>query len=137
DAPVATDSGGAGDAAPDAEPEAVRGTVVVDGVSYDMTTMRNCEPFEVEGIDVALELQGLGEHDGERVQVDVYIQTIGGMPSDDVSWAGPEGVYGGSDDAAVTLDEAAGRVVGTATLKDSLTQTETIGIEFDLEVPAE
>ena len=123
------------DAPDDAQPDAVaRGTVTAGGTSYVITELRNCEPFEIEGIDVELELQGLGQSDtGEGVQIDVYIQDIGGAPFNDVSWSGPEGVFGGPDGADVQL--ADGRVSGSATLVDSLEQVELLDIQFDLEVP--
>ncbi|MGY6498115.1 MAG: hypothetical protein ACXIUP_07790, partial [Microcella sp.] len=83
-----------------------------------------------------LELQGIGVSDeGERVQIDVYVETIAGQPFDDVSWAGPEGIWGGPDDAQITL--GADRVSGSATLVDALTQEGALAIEFDLEVPDE
>ncbi|UFU03750.1 hypothetical protein LQF12_03835 [Ruania suaedae] len=111
------------------------GTVSVDGVEYEITELRNCEPLQDGAVDRELELQGFGEHEGERTQVDVYVQELAGTPYDDVSWSGPEGVYGGPQDAVVELDATSVR--GTATLMDSLTQTETVSIEFELEVPAE
>lgn len=129
---------------PEAEPEddadaqaaTVRGTVTVDGTRYEITELRNCDPYQDDMVDTELELQGLGEHDGERVQIDVYVQTIAGTPLDDVSWSGPEGVFGGPEDADVTLDAGGTSVSGAATLLDALTQTETVDIEFDLDVPA-
>ena len=120
----------------DSQVAPVRGTVTVDGTRYEITELRNCDPYEMDMIDVELELQGIGEHDGERVQIDVYVQTIAGTQADDVSWAGPEGVFGGPEDANVTLDADGTSVRGVATLLDALTQTETVDIEFDLDVPA-
>jgi len=113
----------------------ILGWVDVDGVEYEITELRNCEPLNDGTIERELELQGFGEVDGDRVQIDVYVGTIGGAPFDDVAWNGPEGVFGDPGQADVTLD--ANRVAGSATLVDSLTQTETVAIEFDLEVPTE
>lgn len=120
------------------EPEGtVRGVVNVNGTAYEITELRNCEPLEQDMVETELELQGLGEHKGERVQIDVYLRTIAGNPANDVSWAGPEGVFGGPENPNVTLDAAGTSVRGVATLTDSMTQTDTVEVDFDLEVPAE
>lgn len=113
------------------------GSVTVDGQTYEVTELRNCEPLDDGTIERSLELQGIGTLDGERFQIDVYQEAIAGVPFDDVSWSGPEGVFGGPEDAQIALDEEGERVSGTATLLDAMTQTDTLDIEFDLEVPAE
>lgn len=118
-----------------AESGTTRGVVIVDGVSYDITDVQNCEPYADDIVDRQLELQGFGEHDGERLQIDVYIETLAGMPYNDVSWMGPEGVFGGPEDANVMLDSSGTSVRGNAVLFDSLTMEDTVSIEFDLEVP--
>ena len=118
-----------------AESGTTRGVVIVDGVSYDITDVQNCEPYADDIVDRQLELQGFGEHDGERLQIDVYIETLAGMPFNDVSWMGPEGVFGGPEDANVMLDSSGTSVRGNAVLFDSLTMEDTVSIEFDLEVP--
>lgn len=118
-----------------AESGTTRGVVIVDGVSYDITDVQNCEPYADDIVDRQLELQGFGEHDGERLQIDVYIETLAGMPVNDVSWMGPEGVFGGPEDANVMLDSSGTSVRGNAVLFDSLTMEDTVSIEFDLEVP--
>ncbi|WP_159621342.1 hypothetical protein [Ruania rhizosphaerae] len=128
-----TEEAGAGqDAAGD-----VLGLVTVDDVQYEITELRNCEPLQQEMVERELELQGLGEHDGERIQIDVYIQELAGAPYNDVAWSGPEGVFGTQESADVTLDAGGTSVRGVATLQDALTQTETVTIDFDLPVPAE
>lgn len=116
-------------------PLASRGTVEVAGTTYQITELRRCEPLQMEMFDRDLELQGSGEHDGQRVQIDVYVQKIAGQQSDDVSWAGPEGVFGGPQDASVNYD--GNTVSGSATLVDGLTQEEELPVSFDLEVPSE
>lgn len=114
----------------------VLGTATVGGTSYDITELRNCEPLTQDAIESSLELQGFGETaDGERVQIDVYIQTIGGTPLDVVSWSGPEGVFGTQDHADVQL--ADNRVSGSATMVDSFTLEEELAIEYNLVVPNE
>lgn len=118
-----------------AESGTTRGVVIVDGVSYDITDVQNCEPYADDIVDRQLELQGFGEHDGERLQIDVYIETLAGMPVNDVSWMGPEGVFGGPEDANVMLDSSGTSVRGNAVLFDSLTMEDTVSIEFDLEIP--
>ncbi len=115
---------------------AVLGTATVGGTSYDITELRNCEPLTQDMIESSLELQGFGETaDGERVQIDVYIQTIGGTPLDVVSWSGPEGVFGTQDHADVQL--ADDRVSGSTIMVDAFTLEEELAIEYDLAVPSE
>ncbi|WP_407316470.1 hypothetical protein UQW22_09445 [Isoptericola halotolerans] len=147
-----TDAAAGPDGAPETEPEATAsdegsgpeepdddgssaGTVTVGGIEYSLDEVRSCDPLQDAGIDRELELQGLGTHEGERVQVDVSVQTIGGAPFDDVSWAGPEGVFGSPESAEVVHED--GRIIGAATLVDGLTQTETVDVEFVMDVPAE
>lgn len=113
------------------------GTVVVDGVQYEITELRNCDPLDDGTVERELELQGIGQHEGERVQIDVHIEQIAGQPLNEVSWAGPEGVFGGPEDAEVDLAQDGSFVTGSATLLDSLNQTDTISIGFNLAVPAE
>jgi len=133
----ATDTGdGSTDGSTGASDE-VLGTVTVDGVAYEITTLRNCDPLDEGPIERELELQGLGDAEGERVQIDVYVQRIGGNPFDDVSWSGPEGVFGNPADARVEISADGTSVTGSATLDDAMTQTETIDVEFDLAVPAD
>lgn len=125
-----------------AAPGDVRGIVDVDGTRYEITELRNCEPLEDGVVDRHLELQGIGEHDGERVQLDVYIEEIGDLPYDDVAWAGPEGVFGAGEhegpyEAEVTIDDAGASVRGVATLVDAWDPSETILVDFELEIPAE
>lgn len=114
-----------------------RGVVTVDGITYEITEVRACEPLDDGTVERELELQGLGDFEGDRLQIDVYVQTVAGMPFDDVSWAGPEGIFGGPDDADVTVADGGASVSGTATLHDAATHTETVQVEFDLEVPDE
>jgi len=118
------------------EPGAELGTVSVEGAVYSITELRNCVPLSDDVIEGELELQGIGTSaDGERVQIDVYVETLAGQPFNSVSWAGPEGVWGNPEDAAITF--AGDRVSGSATLVEALTQEGALPIEFDLEVPAD
>lgn len=121
------------------EPAAAIGVVIVDGLSYEVTETTRCEPYEDGVIERKLELQGFGEHDGARFQIDVYLETIGGAPHDNVSWAGPEGVFGMGEtgEANVALDAGETSVRGVATLYDSLTFEDSVLVEFDLPVPPE
>ncbi|GHC83762.1 hypothetical protein GCM10007079_25160 [Nocardiopsis terrae] len=121
---------------------AVLGTVSVDGAEYEITEVRNCVPLEQVGIERELELQGFGDLDGETVQVDAYVQTIGGASMDSVSWSGPEGVFGSGQGAAgsgqeVALEVSGDQVTGSAVLGDALAGTETVSVELTLPVPDE
>lgn len=118
------------------------GTVSVDGTEYEITEMRNCVPLEQAGLERELDLQGFGNLDSETVQIDVYVQTIGGAPLDGVSWSGPEGVFGSSQwemdfDHEVVVEVSGDQVTGSAVLSDSLEGTETVSVEFTLPVPDE
>lgn len=111
------------------------GQVDVAGTTYDILEVRRCEPLQMEMLDRDLEVQGFGVHGGERVQIDVYVQEVAGQQLDEVSWAGPEGIFGGPEDAAVTFDGSVVR--GSATVRDALTQEQTLPVTFELEVPDE
>lgn len=111
------------------------GQVDVAGTTYDILEVRRCEPLQMEMLDRDLEVQGFGVHGGERVQIDVYVQKVAGQQLDEVSWAGPEGIFGGPEDAAVTFDGSVVR--GSATVRDALTQEQTLPVTFELEVPDE
>lgn len=137
DAPAEDEPAGADEPGQDDEAGEVLGLVTVDDVQYEITELRNCEPLQQEMVERQLELQGLGEHDGERVQIDVYIQEIAGAAYHDVAWSGPEGVFGAPETVdEVTLDAGGTSVRGVATLQDAFTQNETVTIDFDLPVPA-
>lgn len=126
------------------EPTEALGAVRVnEAVTYSITELRKCEPLDGDMIESELELQGLGEHDGERIQIDIYLETIAGTPHNHFSWNGPEGVFGsdpldGSDsDAGITWGPDNASVLGSGTLFDSLTGEEQIFVDFDLQVPTE
>lgn len=126
------------DEAPDdtPAPAAAVGTVEVDGTSYGISEVLRCEPFDDGVVDRELELQGFGEApDGTRVQIDVYVEELSGMPFDDVSWSGPEGVYGSPEDAEV--DFTGDNVTGTAVLHQAMGDGTTVTVSFDLPVPAD
>ncbi|MDN4480902.1 hypothetical protein [Demequina muriae] len=135
-------AGDAGEAETEASADTVRGTAVVAGVEYELHDVRRCEPTDVDQVDRELELtargvmpEGEGHDGGDWVQIDVYVQQIAGMDFDQVSWAGPEGVFGTNDATEVTYSGE--RVSGTAAMVDGLTQTETLTVAYDIEVPDE
>lgn len=120
----------------DAEPASVLGTVRInDFTTYAITELRNCEPLNDGTIERELELQGFGEHEGERIQIDVYKQMIAGSAGNEVSWSGPEGVFGSSEVASITWGPGDTNVLGSSEMVDSMTQTERLMVGFDLQVP--
>lgn len=120
------------------EPASVLGTVRInDFTTYAITELRNCEPLNDGTIERELELQGFGEHDGERIQIDVYKQMIAGSAGNDISWSGPEGVFGSSEIASITWGPGDTNVLGSSEMVDSMTQTERLLIGFDLQVPVD
>lgn len=130
------------------------GTVTVDGTTYDIDETRTCDPAEVD-VDIVereLELQGAGSSGDERVQIDVYIEELGGTPTHQVSWSGPEGIYGGAasdfgggwtdPEAGTTLDgppiEVDGdRVSGELSAPSSTGDGDSIDVSFDLALPTD
>lgn len=108
-----------------------------DFTTYSITELRNCEPLNDGIIERELELQGFGQHEGERIQIDVYKQMVAGSAGNEVSWSGPEGVFGSSDIAGITWAPDGASVLGSSELVDSMTQTERLMIDFDLQVPSE
>lgn len=106
-------------------------------ITYSITELRNCEPMNDGTIERELELQGFGQHEGERIQIDVYKQMVAGSAGNEVSWSGPEGVFGSSDVAGITWGPDDASVLGSSELVDSMTQTERLMISFDLQVPTE
>jgi hypothetical protein len=118
----------------DADGAGAVGTATVDGVTYALDRTWRCEPVEVAGFTYDLELQAFGSHEGDRIQLDVY---LGGVLDVDVSWAGPEGIFGGPDPDAASADWADGRVTGTAVIQDAWEGEDHVEISFDVEVPDE
>ncbi|WP_110588301.1 hypothetical protein [Microbacterium suaedae] len=144
DPPVAadedsTETGETGDDSPeDADFGEVLGVVKInDFTTYAITELRNCEPLNDGTIERELELQGFGEHEGTPIQIDVYKQMVAGSAGNEVSWSGPEGVFGSSDIASITWAGEGDNVLGSSTLVDGATQSEKIMVGFDLQVPAE
>lgn len=128
----------------DAEREIV-GEITVGITPYQLHEVWRCIPSEVEGLDRVLELQARGVvpagtgYDGEDwVQVDVHVQEVAGAPYNEVSWAGPEGVFGSSvQPAEVVYVEGATTLVARGTLADALTQEDTVSVSLTVEVPEE
>lgn len=114
------------------------GTVVVDGTAYELTEVIRCEPYSTDQFDIELELQGLGKlENDERIQLDVSTKSASGISMNDVAWSGPEGIFGGGDDTQFAESADGSTVSGSATLLDAQTLTDSITVEFELEVPTE
>jgi hypothetical protein len=129
------------------------GTVTVDGTTYSMDASQQCDPTDtgVDLLDRSLEAQFWGQSADGRVQLDVYIESFGGVPAQSVSWSGPEGIYGSSvtqlggtwtgdnddtyADPPVSVDGT--RTTGSLTLWDASTMEESIDIDFDVTFPDE
>lgn len=121
----------------------VMGSVTVDNQEYQLHEIRRCIPLETEGVERELELQARGfvsageGYDGEDwVQLDVAKQTIAGARYDDVSWAGPEGVYGSTVEPSEVVFSGT-MATGRGTLVDALTQEATVTVSFMVDVPGE
>jgi hypothetical protein len=135
-----TDGDGASEPPEDLE---VLGSVTVDNQEYQLHEVRRCIPLEAEGVERELELQARGfvsageGYDGEDwVQLDVAKQTIAGAPYDDVSWAGPEGVFGSTVQPSEVVFSGT-MATGRGTLVDALTQEATVTVSFMVDVPEE
>lgn len=117
--------------------EQSRGTVTAGGTAYVLTEVVRCEPLVNPAVDTTLELQGRGtSSDGERIQLDVEVRTIGGAESNEVSWSGPEGVFGMGEQTSTTVNQTDNRASGSVTLVDALTFEGSIQVDYDIEVPA-
>lgn len=126
------------------------GTVTIDGTTYDMNQALLCDPdsADTEMSDRELELQVLGEGGN---QLDVYISEMAGVPLHDVSWAGPEGIYGngisqmggawtgqaGDTYADPPISVDGNRATGSVVLYDAMTMEESIELDFDVVIPSE
>jgi hypothetical protein len=127
------------DEATDADEEATEdlatgelGTVTVDGTSYVVERVIVCDPDEDAGFDRDLELQAIGDADGARTQLDVV---LGGILPVDVSWAGPEGIFGMGEAGTAAADHDGDQLTGTASLEDPFGEGETVELTFDVVVP--
>jgi hypothetical protein len=127
------------------------GTVTIGGTTYGMDEALRCEEdsMDVPGIDRELEVQFFSRTDGGMVQLDLYISSIGTLPIHDVSWSGPEGIFGASitqqggtwtgdgdetyQDAPISID--GNRATGSVVLYDAFTMEESIDIDFDVVIP--
>lgn len=146
DSPTQDPAGSDEEAEPEGQPAPaggeVLGVVVVDGTSYDMDEVRRCEPLEDDPFETELELQargtvpaGQGFGGEDYVQIDVYVRSTGGVSLNEVSWAGPEGVFGGPPDPVIDIE--GDEVTGSATPVEAMTQEGSVDVEFTLPVPAE
>lgn len=125
------------------------GTATVDGATYGFDRALRCDPDSVgvPGLEREIEAQFLGD----GVQLDVYVESINGMPMHQVSWAGPEGIFGASftqigdswmgegddiyQDSPVVVD--GDRATGSVVLYDAMTMEDTIELDFDVTIPSE
>ncbi len=121
----------------------VMGTFTVNNQEYQLHEVRRCIPTDAEGVERELELQARGSlaewsdyGSDDWVQADIYVQEIAGERYDDVSWSGPEGVFGSSVEPAEVAYSGT-MVVGRGTLVDGLTQEETVVVSFMIDVPTE
>lgn len=108
------------------------GTVTVGASSYRVERVIVCDPDEDAGFDRDLELQAIGDADGSRVQLDVV---LGGILPVDVSWAGPEGIFGMGEAGTADANQDGDRLTGTASLEDPFGEGETVDLSFDVVVP--
>lgn len=129
------------------------GTATVDGTSYEFDRALRCDvdSMGVEGVSSEIEAQFLGSAGGDRVQLDILISEFAGMPMHSVSWAGPEGIFGGTfteaggswmgegddvyQDAPVSIN--GDRATGSVVLYDAFEMVDTIEVDFDVVIPAD
>jgi hypothetical protein len=146
---VGDDAGSGGDDTPTGS----FGTATVGDTTYSFDQALRCEEDDlgIDGMEREIEAQFLGRSDDGRIQLDLYISEFSGMPMHDVSWAGPEGVFGASftqiggtwmgenddvyQDAPIALD--GDRATGSVVLYDGMTMEESIELDFDVVVPSD
>lgn len=123
------------------------GTIEVDGVSYDVTTMHRCDPDELyddpalEMFNGLLSLQAVGQADGSRFVLHIDVVDSFGTETDELTWQGPEGLFDGhsSDPGSnVTINWSDGdrEASGSGTLAESRGADEEINLSFSVEVPS-
>ena len=129
------------------------GTATVGDTTYSFDEALRCEEGDlgIEGMEREVEAQFLGRSDDGRIQLDLYISEFSGMPMHDVSWAGPEGVFGASvteiggswmgenddiyQDAPIAID--GDRATGSVVLYDAMTMEDSLEVDFDVIVPSD
>ena len=127
------------------------GTFTVDGVTYGIHEAMQCDPsdFDVDMVELLLDTQYLGRSDEGGVIVHISHSEFAGNPSWDVSYNGPEGVFGAhlsdvggqwmgeQDDtyaeAPVTVE--GNNITGAATLYDPMTMEESVEVSFAVTFP--
>lgn len=112
------------------------GTATLDGVTYEFTEVILCEPFDDGTVRFDLEVIALGlAANGARVQLDAYQTVAANVASSDFDWAGPEGIFGSSDNATVTVE--GDRVLGSGAMLDAETDSVSLSMTFDVALPSE
>lgn len=136
-----------------AQPSGDAGTFTVDGVTYQLHEAINCEPDDL-GIEIRepiLDTQYVGRSDDSGVLVHISQVEIAGNPAWDVSYSGPEGVFGshlsemggewvGEGDSTYSdapVDVDGNTITGAVTLYDSMTMEDTVETEFEVTFPSQ
>lgn len=104
-------------------------TLVVEGVAYEVTGLRRCQEDGAFFGEVDLEYQVFAEGPDGSGQLDLFIDEF----LDQVSWAGPEGVYGNVENE-VDAGFAGDRAASTVTLQDARTAEGEFEVVYDLPV---
>lgn len=153
-APNTTDEADDGESDPGnggAPASADAGTVTVDGVTYGLHEAMQCDPsdFDVDLVELLLDTQYLGRSDEGGVIVHISHSEFAGNPSWDVSYNGPEGVFGAhlsdvggqwmgeQDDtySAPPVTVEGNNITGAATLYDPMTMGDSVEASFDVTFP--
>lgn len=128
------------------------GTATVAGTDYPFDNASRCNPdsIDIEGLDDQIEAQFFSTV-RDRGQLDIFVAEVGGNPIHEVSWAGPEGIFGASflqiggtwmgDNDTVYQDSpvviSGDRATGSIVLFDSMTMEEELELDFDVTIPSE
>jgi hypothetical protein len=84
------DGSGRDTSAPAVEPGPA-GLVTIDGQGIAMQEARRCESMDAQNIERDLDLRVIGERSDGRVQLDIVVEDVGGMPRQALSLTLPDG----------------------------------------------
>ena len=127
------------------------GTFTVDGVTYGLHEAMQCDPsyFDVDMVERLLDTQYVGRSDEGSVIIHIAHSELAGNPNWDVSYNGPEGVFGShlselggqwmgeQDDtyAEPPVTVEGNNITGAATLYDPMTMEDSVEVSFDVTFP--
>ncbi|MDE0804761.1 MAG: hypothetical protein OSA99_15740 [Acidimicrobiales bacterium] len=111
------------------------GTITINGDAYAVSTLNRCIPFSESDDD--LDLQALG--DGVKINIYASSGTIDDVSVDGSTVESEYGsrAFGGFDSQIHDQSTDGGRAMGSATMPDAMGGTDTVEVEWDVEIPSD